>query len=69
MSQIALSGQGGGNSQVGLNGCLRAGRRALRDARLFLENSTVCQVVDAKMVHRRVVLSRSGWGCVVVGLG
>jgi hypothetical protein len=49
-------------AQVGLNGCLRAGRRALRDARLFLENSTVCQVVDAKMVHRRVVLVPFGVG-------
>ncbi|MGY4642168.1 hypothetical protein ACVW07_000001, partial [Cellulomonas sp. URHB0016] len=30
--------------------------KAWSDARLFLENSTVCQVVDAKMVHRSDVV-------------
>ena len=34
----------------------KKGRKAWSDARLFLENSTVCQVVDAKMVHRSDVV-------------
>ena len=34
----------------------------MRDARLFLENSTVCQIVDAKMVHRRGGLVPFGVG-------
>ena len=39
------------------------------DARLFFENSTVCLVVDAKMVHRSGWSPRSGWLVRVVGLG
>ena len=48
--------------RVRLDGCLLAGRKILRDARLFLENSTVCQIVDAKMVHRRGGLVPFGVG-------
>jgi hypothetical protein len=39
------------------------------DERLFFENSTVCQVVDAKMVHRVRLSGRFGWVVGVVSLG
>ena len=58
-----------GLTPVSLNGCLRVGCEPGLGARLFFENSTVCQVVDAEMVHRLWVLPRLGWGSWVVGLG
>ena len=44
------------------------GRKVWRDARLFLENSTVCQIVDAIWLAIEVSPVRGGV-LMVVGLG
>ena len=51
-----------------MNGCLLAGRKALRDARPLFENSTVCQLVDAMLVRRMVRVLTVWWVVWVCGV-